>query len=505
MKLRARLALTVIAVGGPVVGGVYLARANLEHQTSIELLTEHVHNRMEHGRYECEDFPETWPMRPARRGPGGRGPGARSGDRPGPGDRPADRPGDRFGDRPAERPGDRATPPEGAERAPVGNRVRFFAYQADFTSLNPMAPELREELKAGVAENGVAAVGSMNDVEEGLHLLVRMEWHEEEDTASAYVLAHQLIPHPPRRALEFLTGALAIGSLLLIAILAAAGPVIGRVRKLTQQVRDASGDAYANPVDETGSDELTELAQAFNATGANLRESMEALEERERSLRRFVEGTTHDVMLPLTVLQGSLASLRDRAQGEDAELVKTALEESSYMASLLGNLSTAAKLEADARPLRQDAVDLVALTERVVARHLPIAREKDVQVESVLPGDSLPVKGDVTLLEQALSNLVHNAVRYVEEGGKVLILLKGDESTFHLRVVDDGPGISEDQLELLTERRWRADEARSRHPDGSGLGLAITREVTLRHGFELSLGHAEELGGLAAEIAGPRG
>jgi signal transduction histidine kinase len=145
----------------------------------------------------------------------------------------------------------------------------------------------------------------------------------------------------------------------------------------------------------------------------------------------------------------------------------------------------------------------VGVIERVVTRNLTVAREKAVSLESVLPGAPMIVRGDGTLIEQAVGNLLHNAVRYVEARGRVLIVLSSHGNRFSLRVQDDGAGMAPEQLERLTERRWRADAARSRHPDGSGLGLAIANEVCLRHGFVLSLRKAEELGGLEAEIAGP--
>lgn len=113
------------------------------------------------------------------------------------------------------------------------------------------------------------------------------------------------------------------------------------------------------------------------------------------------------------------------------------------------------------------------------------------------------VSGDVTLLEQAVSNLVHNAVRYNRRGGHVAVLLEEAAPTsFRLRVVDDGPGVPEDQLRRLFERRQRGDEARQRHPDSLGLGLHIAKSVAERHAFALRLGPSEH-GGLEATITGP--
>ncbi len=486
MNLRPRLALTVLALGVPLIGGVFWARARLERRTMIEGLTRLTVSRMENGgRTECERRPETWPLRPESGRDGARPHLARGMPR---GEAARNERERRGGGPPAIR---------------GGVPVDLFAYRIDLTSANPDAPPMPEVLAKSIrAGEGTAATGHPSD-EGGLLLAVRMSWHDEPGSPCAVILARQRKGDTPSLAHEFLGGAIAVSVLMLIAMLAAAGPLVERVRRLTHEVHRAAEDHYANPIVVDGKDEVTELADAFNTAGTELRAHTEALEHRQESLRNFVEGTTHDVMLPLTVLQGHLAHLRGRVDSDCADALADALEEAHYMASLVRNLSTAAKLEAADERVRRDPVDLTALVERVVARHEPIAREKDVTLEPVVPGEPLVISGDGTLLEQAVSNLAHNAVRYVDRGGRVLIVLSDQGGRFSIRVIDDGPGIPDNQLEHLTERRWRADAARTRHPDGSGLGLAIAREVALRHGLELRLRASESLGGLEAGLEGP--
>jgi len=299
---------------------------------------------------------------------------------------------------------------------------------------------------------------------------------------------------------------LALGGVVLIAVAIAAGPVVRRIRKLQREVYASARTRYASEVEATGSDEIADLARAFNAAGREVREYLTELEAREKTLRAFVADTTHDVMIPLTVLRGHLATLRRRTEsGEPADggMIRSALEETHYMASLVSNLSAAAKLESGAgRDLRRDTVDLCALVERVHGRHAPLAAIGGVAIDRAVPAGIVTTTGDVTLIEQALSNLVHNAVRYNREGGHVAILLDSSNGRFELRVSDDGPGVSEELLRRLPERSFRSSEARSRAPDGLGLGLAIARDVAERHGFELEF-HRREEGGLEATLRGP--
>src|SRR4029079_19421331 len=108
---------------------------------------------------------------------------------------------------------------------------------------------------------------------------------------------------------------------------------------------------------------------------------------------------------------------------------------------------------------------------------------------------------DLTLLEQAVSNLVYNAIRHNRPGGHAALILEGeDRGRFRLRVIDDGPGIPEEELAHLIARGFRGNDARTRVPGGQGLGLDIAHRVAKLHGFALAF-RRSEYGGLEAELA----
>jgi two-component system sensor histidine kinase BaeS len=110
----------------------------------------------------------------------------------------------------------------------------------------------------------------------------------------------------------------------------------------------------------------------------------------------------------------------------------------------------------------------------------------------------------VTLVEQAVGNVVHNAIRHNRAGGRVAVVLDEDGADgFRVRVADDGPGVPQAELDRLGERRFRTAEARQRHPEGLGLGLSIARDVADRHGFQLAF-VSNEPAGLVVEMRGPR-
>ncbi len=294
--------------------------------------------------------------------------------------------------------------------------------------------------------------------------------------------------------------------IVLAVVLLALGPVVARIQRLTRAVRHSARERYAEPVAVEGHDEVAELARAFNEAAAEVRTHVARQEQRERALRDFLENTTHDLAIPLTVLQGHLSAIGARVRGGEpvsAELVAAAMDEAQYMASLANNLTTAARLESAAPAAERAPVELGSLVARVVARHRPVAGQRGIALESGVPPEPVRAVGDVTLVEQALSNVVHNAIRYNRARGHVAVLLEDDGPTrFRLRVMDDGPGMSPDDLVRLSRRRSRGEHARTRHPEGCGLGLDIARRVAEAHGWTMAMTPSEH-GGLEVTFAGP--
>jgi signal transduction histidine kinase len=312
-------------------------------------------------------------------------------------------------------------------------------------------------------------------------------------------------PRRPEPLPGLLASALVLCAGFLLAVWLSAGPVVRRIRSLTADVRRSLAARYAEPVRVSGNDEVAELARAFNEAAREVRAQLLAAQEREETLRSFLANTTHDLMLPLTVLQGHLSRLKQGGPGAPgAAEVAAAAEEAQYVASLVHNLSAAAKLEAGEPMVERHRFDLSALVERIVERHRPVAAAREIAIEHAVPEAPLWVEGDVTLVEQAASNLVHNAVRHNKAGGHVAVVLDEEGADgFRLRVSDDGPGVPPDQMARLGERRFRTDEARGRHPEGLGLGLSIARGVAEQHDFSLTFA-ANEPAGLVAELRGLR-
>ena len=455
MNLRGRLALAILVIAVPIVTAIVLGAFSLRRAALVEATYDETLERMEAGaRERCELGADRIARRRGRRGRNRRG------------------------------------------RGPLRARRHYdHSFAPGRPGFGPLEPALREPLEAGETTAAIF---------EGRRATVamRMPW----DGPCAVLVVDRFAGAAFGGA--HLRWAILIGLGLVLLVVAvvylALGPAVRRIRRLEASVREQAAGGYEKDVTVEGSDEVADLAVAFNEASAQIRERMEELTERDRSLTEFLASTTHDVMVPLTVLLGHLSDLRESASENrppDGVKVRGAVEEAHYIGSLLRNLSAAARLDRGEPMLTRHDFDLRALVERVVSRHRPIAEDEEVAVDFAVPDDEVIVHADSTLAEQAVNNLVHNAIRYNRAGGHVAVTLERRGDCFELCVLDDGPGIPDEELERVHERRFRGGAARSRRPTGLGLGLHIVRDVAEKHRWQLRFESPEE-GGLRVRIRG---
>lgn len=448
MKLRARLVVSSIAALVVTVLVLAIWDAYARHRAAQALMTEIVSGRIASERAQCEADPAGW--------------GGTIGPRPTEHDR-------KHGER-------KGPPPSGRRPRPL----QVWVYDDSLRAHATDAPAIDRPI------GGVSWFG--DDVES----LVPTPW---QTGPCAYILARGSTGDwgavLPPGWLWLLPGVIVVAAVVIVV-----GPTVQRIRRLTRDVEHANELGAVDP----GGDEVGALSRAFAAATQRIREQLDDRQRRERSLREFMANTTHDLMIPLTVLQGHLAALAN--ESTDKATARAAMNEAHYMAGLVHNLQTVAKLDIADDVVQRHPVDLRDVVTRVVARHRPIARAAGIALEEAVPAEPLVADVDVTLLEQAISNLTYNAVRYNHAGGHVAVVLEPtDDRGFTLRVVDDGPGIAAAELEKLLARGGRGDLARTRAPAGQGLGLDIALRVTALHGFALAL-RAAEPHGLDACVTG---
>jgi signal transduction histidine kinase len=300
------------------------------------------------------------------------------------------------------------------------------------------------------------------------------------------------------------------GTLVVIALAAALGvffvvqPLTARIAKLRNAAGAIGAQKGYSPATDPGTDELGELSASLDRAHARIRADADRLEERQRTLERYLADIAHDLKTPIASLHIALEQATGMSKdGELSTLLKSSLKDVVYIDGLTSNLRLACQLRDGWSPAEGDpSVDLTETVERVVSRARYFAKNRGITLDVARPDAPVAARCQATAAEQAITNLVENAIAYGDPGGHAAVVLESDAAHFRLLVIDDGPGVLPAELPRLGERTFRSDEARQRDPSGSGLGLAITSEICDRCGWELSF-ERQEPRGLGVKIAGP--
>ncbi|MFN7982657.1 MAG: HAMP domain-containing sensor histidine kinase [Vicinamibacterales bacterium] len=300
--------------------------------------------------------------------------------------------------------------------------------------------------------------------------------------------------------------ALLSGGLLLFATGLVSYVVFGAMRRRLENIERAAigigaGD-FASRADESGSDELTAVARAFNQMAADLAARDEQLKVSDRTRRLLLADVSHELMTPLTAVRAYREVLSMHRVARDPEVAHSLGvigDETHRHERIIGDLLDLARLEAGGDVLRREDVSVEYLIGRVAARHEPTARMRGVTVSTyVAPGAEL-LYGDTLRLEQALQNLAANAIRHTPSGGNVIVCAELRDDTVVLSVRDSGHGIPAEHLPFVFDRFYKVDPARAGdRVAGSGLGLSIVKAIVERHGGSVS---ASSVPGVSTEFA----
>jgi signal transduction histidine kinase len=386
---------------------------------------------------------------------------------------------------------------------PVSRNARAFAYdEATKRPQNPSAPPLRTDLYAQLPEKDDGSVVGFGSYLRGTVVLLRRR------SASPCGLVQLTSEPQPTTVNRVLTaevvGALATGLVSGLLALALGLPLAQRVRRLEASAGlVGTDDEYVGSRARVGGDELDGLGAALDKADARIRSDASLLKQQRTSLERHLSEVAHDLRTPLTSLHAALERATETPDpAGTAGLLASALFDVVYLSALTDNLRLASQLR-DGWDPNQDRrpFDLRELIEHVGERARMLARRRNVTLDMAMPDSPLLVDVGRIAVEQALTNVVQNAVSYVDPGGHVAIVLGADahEHGFTLDVRDDGPGVPPVDLPQLGHGTFRSDEARQRDPRGRGIGLAITSEVCRRFGWKLSF-HALEPRGLGVRI-----
>jgi signal transduction histidine kinase len=306
-----------------------------------------------------------------------------------------------------------------------------------------------------------------------------------------------LPPPPPRGILGDAGRLLSLpGTLVLLAATAIAAVVIfAPARRRLRALEEAAGRFGAGDLDARaptrGRDEIARVAGAFNQMAGELKARTDALQTGDRLRRQMLADISHELRTPLTTMRGYLDTLEmpDLALDDETRrrYLDTVRSETRRLERIVMDLLDLARYENGVAPLDTQVLDVGRVFGSVVRRHERDAELAGLTLRAQVGDDADQLTADPVRLEQALSNLVANAIRHTPCGGMVDLEARHAVDAVALSVVDSGHGIAPQHLPHVFERFYKVDQARASADGGSGLGLSIVKAIVERHGGAITV------------------
>ncbi len=278
-----------------------------------------------------------------------------------------------------------------------------------------------------------------------------------------------------------------------ISLVLAVGLALLLARRISQPIhlvsaaaaKVAEGDLSARAI-VAGQDEFGKLAQNFN-------QMAQGLEQQELARRSLFADIAHELRTPLTAMKARLEALEDGVMPLNLEAVGRLSGQTRLLERLVEDLRLLSLADAGVLTLERHLCDLTNVARDALEHFRARAKAKNVRLE-LRVAQSISLHLDVNRLQQAIGNLLENALSHTPEGGMVSLEVKKYSDHAELTISDTGSGIPTDALERIFERLYRADASRNRSTGGSGLGLTIVKTIIELHGGQVQAANRPEGG-----------
>ena len=377
---------------------------------------------------------------------------------------------------PADRPLNRINDPAWRDVTLLDNSGRIVVYkgQVDSPLIGQPYPQTGLTARLRLVVNG-AQVGQVIFGRGTFHVL-------------AILLPAVLLPV---LTISFFTAILTmvIGYLLSRRVVAPLADVIAAASQV------AGGDLSAR-VEVRGPGDLRTLSDSFNHMAA-------ALQVSDQQRRALLADVAHELRTPLTIIRGKLEGVLDGVYTADEDSVAPVLEEVYVLERLVDDLQLLTLADAGQLQFNRQPLNLASLAQRALGLFEAEAADRTIDLSLALPPDLPPVLADEQRVGQVLGNLIGNALRYINTGGKVTVSAQTAGGEVEIAVADTGPGVAEADLPHLFDRFWRGERSRARASGGAGLGLAIARQLVEAQGGHIRADN-QGGGGLRVSFTLPR-
>lgn len=291
----------------------------------------------------------------------------------------------------------------------------------------------------------------------------------------------------------------------LYAVLALAVPVAGlmwllltvqwsvfkAIDRLSRRMLDFLSDRYSFRFAEPDDNELGELQRTFNSLAQRVINTMDELKTLDQAKSEFLSITSHELRTPMTSIKGSLSLLAGGVMGtldaDSMRLIKIAEIETDRLIRLINDLLDLTKIEAGKLPLACSWIPWNETAAKTAEGLVGLAHKAGVRIE-VMTADGLEVFMDRDRIQQVLTNLISNAIKFSPKGATVRVFIgRGRAGELLVNVSDQGRGIPPQDRELIFQKFRQGSDPQSPLVKGTGLGLAIAKALVEEHGGQIGV------------------
>ena len=292
--------------------------------------------------------------------------------------------------------------------------------------------------------------------------------------------------------------AVLIGLVIALAIsLIISRTLLSPIQGMTKAAEAMADGDFSKKIGVESEDEIGILARTFNDMAAQIETMLEELKKSEKLRREFVANVSHELRTPLTNIRSyaeTISDDRDIPPETEEEFLRVIINESDRMTKIVQDLLELSRFDSGASELSIEKFSIEQSLRDVHAAIALDARKRNHTINLELEWKLPDIYGDRARIEQVLMNIMSNALKYTPDGGTIGIFSGSSGSDVWFRIEDTGIGIPPEDLEHVFDRFYRVDKARSRESGGTGLGLSIAKEIVTKHGGDIEIRSAPEIG-----------
>jgi len=252
------------------------------------------------------------------------------------------------------------------------------------------------------------------------------------------------------------------------------------LKQINNAAKIIAGGEFRNRLVVSSQDEIGQLADSFNQMVSDLQK----LEEMRRG---FIANVSHELRTPMTSIRGFVEGILDGTIPPDRQkdyllIVK---DETNRLNRLVNDLLDLAKMESGEIKLNIKPFDINEIIRICVIKLETLITSKNLEIEANFESDNLLVSADRDSIERVIINLLHNAVKFSNENGKIILETAKNKEKVLLSIKDSGIGIDGDEQKRVWDRFYKSDKSRGKDITGTGLGLAIVKNIINEHKQEI--------------------